>query len=191
MGSKMKFALFGRCIDRCESFIERRFAVALLFSEAFSFEPHGVSRSIGSPVAVDQLGVILWQQHHVGGFRVDFAFTHAKGNERLIIELDGREFHSITPDQVERDKLRDRTNLAAGWVTVRFTGREINRDAMRCAQEVHGLFATTVAAINRPGVAKTAIVIPERVYTDEEWEAELSIAREAQRLAMIRKGIAQ
>lgn len=40
------------------------------------------------------------------------------------IECDGREFHSH-PDDVARDKTRDRDLAASGWLVCRFTGSEI------------------------------------------------------------------
>ncbi len=47
----------------------------------------------------------------------------------MDVECDGAPFHV---DQ-ERDRVRDR---AAGWEVLRFSGREISRDASLCAGRV-------------------------------------------------------
>lgn len=137
-----KFERFGRIVDRCESFIERRFAIALLLLEQFTFEPI----EDAPYVARDALGISLAQQLLVGAHRVDFALIHADG-ARLAIEIDGHEYHDGTKERAERDRARDRHLLEAKWPTVRYTGREINRDAMRCAQEAHRLIVSAVPVL--------------------------------------------
>ena len=144
----MKFETFGKCIDRCESFIERRFAVALLFSEDFSFEPSTEPDCI----AVDSSGVRLGQQVPIGKFFADFTLSHANG-KRIAVECDGREFHAVTPEQVDRDKARDRFFAAAGWVTIRFTGSELVKDPEACALEARRLLGAVPIIGRRKAVA--------------------------------------
>ncbi len=147
-----RYEAFGRCIDRCESFIERRFAVALLFSDEFTFAPSGGG---AGTVAEDRYGVILGQQVPTGGYRLDFAFKRRNSDVRIAIELDGFSFHDASPETAERDRVRDRVLLAIGWRTVRFTGREIVRDAMGCARQAHELMLAISGAPQMP-LAKTA-----------------------------------
>lgn len=64
-------------------------------------------------------------------YRVDFILKDA----RLIIELDGHEYHS-TKEQLEKDTIRQRYLTRAGYSVIRFTGREINRDPAACVDEV-------------------------------------------------------
>lgn len=59
-------------------------------------------------------------------YRPDFAFFTK--NVRLIVELDGHDFHERTKEQAARDKSRDRAFVLAGWMVLRFTGSEIYRD---------------------------------------------------------------
>lgn len=68
-------------------------------------------------------------------YRVDFLLKDA----RLIVELDGHEYHS-TKDQLEKDAIRQRYLTRAGYSVIRFTGREVNRDVEACVAEVRELY---------------------------------------------------
>lgn len=68
-------------------------------------------------------------------YRVDFILKDA----RLIIELDGHEFHS-TKEQLEKDAIRQRYLTRAGYSVIRFTGKEINRNPRECVSEVRGIY---------------------------------------------------
>lgn len=70
-----------------------------------------------------------------GRYRVDFILKDA----RMIIELDGHEYHS-TKEQLERDAIRQRYLTRAGYSVIRFTGREINRDPAACVREVRVMY---------------------------------------------------
>lgn len=62
----------------------------------------------------------------VNGFEVDFFWPH----ERLIVEVDGRRFHS-GDHAFERDRDRDATLVAAGYRTMRVTWRQITARSPR------------------------------------------------------------
>lgn len=68
-------------------------------------------------------------------YRVYFILKDA----RLIVELDGHEYHS-TKEQLEKDAIRQRYLTRAGYSVVRFTGREVNRSADACVAEVRELY---------------------------------------------------
>ena len=68
-------------------------------------------------------------------FRVDFILKDA----RLIIELDGHDYHS-TKEQLENDAIRQRYLSRAGYTVIRFTGREINRNPSACVSEVRTIY---------------------------------------------------
>lgn len=70
-----------------------------------------------------------------GRFRVDFILRDA----RLIIELDGHAYHS-TPEKLEKDAIRQRYLTRAGYTIIRFTGREINRSAEACVDELRVIY---------------------------------------------------
>jgi len=71
---------------------------------------------------------------------VDFARLDA----RLIVETDGRRWHSITQD-VERDRFRDRIATRHGFVVLRFSAAEIRRDPAGVAAEIEAHLATRAA----------------------------------------------
>lgn len=68
-------------------------------------------------------------------YRVDFILKDA----RLIIELDGHEYHS-TKEQLERDAIRQRYLTRAGFSIIRFTGGEIVKGAKACVEEVRTIY---------------------------------------------------
>jgi very-short-patch-repair endonuclease len=73
-------------------------------------------------------------QVEVGPYRADMMVED--DGRKLVVECDGREFHAVTKEQVERDKRRDRYCVAKGIFVMRFTGSEITRDPRGCAAEV-------------------------------------------------------
>ncbi len=62
------------------------------------------------------------QQHIVNVGRVDFLV-----GRRLIVEVDGRDYHS-SPAAFARDRRRDRAAQLAGFTTLRFTAAEVLSD---------------------------------------------------------------
>lgn len=70
-------------------------------------------------------------QHPIGHFLADFAFPES----RLVIELDGHEFHK-TKEQRTSDARRQRWIELNGWRVIRFTGTEIHKDVSGCVKQV-------------------------------------------------------
>ena len=140
------YELFGRAVDRCESPIERRLLVAFLFSERYTFRPIAG----GEAFAQDALGIRLAQQVSIEDVRVDFTLCHPESRTRVVIECDGHDFHDGDRQQAQKDKGRDRRLVSLGWVVLRFTGRELHRDPLKCAQE-----AWRIAAANAGQAPKT------------------------------------
>lgn len=78
-----------------------------------------------------------------GTFLLDYCITaidNPGSKFSVAIELDGHEFHEKTPEQVRRDKRRERSILRAGvpngLVVFRFSGSEIFRDCKACIKEL-------------------------------------------------------
>jgi very-short-patch-repair endonuclease len=71
--------------------------------------------------------------------------------EKLIVELDGYEFHSDRA-AFESDRDRDADTLAAGFATVRITWYRIHETAVREAARLHRILAgrRTAATSGRP-----------------------------------------
>ena len=73
----------------------------------------------------------------VAGHEVDALFPE----ERIIVELDGKGFHS-DPETFENDRDRDVDTLRAGHVTVRMTWRRMTHRAPAEAARLHDVFAS-------------------------------------------------
>lgn len=81
----------------------------------------------------------LYAQHPIGPYRADLAVVGEAG--RVVIECDGHEWHERTREQAAHDRRRDRYMQIEGWRVLRFTGREIHRDAGACLEEIQQLLA--------------------------------------------------
>jgi very-short-patch-repair endonuclease len=87
--------------------------------------------------------LIIRPQAVIGRRRVDFLIhgpdfsDNAKGKwRRLIVECDGHEFHERTKEQAAKDRAKDRLAVMSGMDCFRFTGSEIWRDPMGCAEQI-------------------------------------------------------
>lgn len=104
--------------DRGQSYIENQFSSAL---EDFA--------------SLIESEIWFGDAEKHGRYRVDFILRDA----RIIIELDGHEYHS-TKEQLERDAIRQRYLTRAGYSVIRFTGREINNNPTACVTEVRTIY---------------------------------------------------
>lgn len=75
-------------------------------------------------------GLVLVPQYEVDRYHLDFAHVPSK----VGIELDGFVGHSSTED-IARDRRRQRELEMQGWRFIRFGGKEINNDPLRCVCE--------------------------------------------------------
>lgn len=153
----------------CESPIEARFLLALICACAkhqlaisIQDDEEG-SELYGCEGVHGDMAVEVTPQMQIGEHRVDFAleltFTNPfhqmaamfgtekpkylaeQVSEKLVVECDGHKFHEKTPEQAKKDKSRDRDLLSRGYPVIRFTGSEIYRDPLKCAEQVvHDLF---------------------------------------------------
>lgn len=96
------------------------------------------------PHSGDKGDVSVWIQRVVGAYRVDMTVEvrtvdlgatagecFYRESPVFVVECDGKDYHT-TPEQVARDKARDRQILTdQGWPTLRFTGSEIVRGKER------------------------------------------------------------
>lgn len=87
-------------------------------------------------------------------YRIDFAFFDHTRRRRYAVELDGHDFHERTKEQAERDRSRDRALTAAGWVCLRFTGREVYRDPGACLDQIETFL---IRDANAPETAAEAV----------------------------------
>ncbi|MEO0449076.1 MAG: DUF559 domain-containing protein [Pseudomonadota bacterium] len=129
--------------DMCESPIEQRMLIALLNSRAFcdGFTSPSV-RTLESALGIQGVSApSIIPQMPVGRYRIDFGVIWHLADQKvcLAVECDGHDFHEKTKEQAKRDKARDRYLIASGWPVIRFTGSEIFKNALECADEVGGI----------------------------------------------------
>lgn len=124
--------------ERSESRIEQAMLAALGSYGRVCGDPSLIAEHCRA--APTQCGVFIYQQAPVLGYRADFLLGGMSSADAaphwVVVECDGHEFHERTAEQAEHDRARDRAMTAAGYRVFRFTGREIRRDAARCAAEV-------------------------------------------------------
>lgn len=89
-------------------------------------------------------GVAVTPQKPVGRFRSDFQVVYYERGAyfpgglfetSVCVECDGHDFHERTKEQAEHDRKRDRYFQTEGIPLLRFTGSEIWKDVMGCAQQ--------------------------------------------------------
>ena len=85
------------------------------------------------------------QQHHVGPYRLDFAFVRTK----LYIEADGRH-HRRDPAQHAYDQRRGQYLASLGWTALRFTGQQIYESAAEITERVEKVYKSLLKAGNMP-----------------------------------------
>ena len=73
---------------------------------------------------------------HLLGYEIDVLYPR----ERVIVEVDGAEFH-MDRDSFERDRKRDVVTLEAGYVTVRITDERMKHDAEEEARRLLAILA--------------------------------------------------
>jgi very-short-patch-repair endonuclease len=141
----------------CESEIERLLLLAFLRWEAINpfdtfkilgFRDHDLNEArdlawrLIVPSYLHHSVTVALMQCPVSNYRVDFLLgvVRAEKGERrgehwIAVECDGHDYHERTKEQARRDKSRDRSLMALGIKTMRFTGSEIWEDPTACALE--------------------------------------------------------
>jgi hypothetical protein len=56
---------------------------------------------------------------------------------KLVIELDGHDYHERTKEQAKRDRSRDRAFTKSGYQVLRFTGSEVYNRTRECVDEAN------------------------------------------------------
>lgn len=80
-------------------------------------------------------GLLFIPQFKWSIYRSDWAIFNPKTSGAMLLECDGKEFHS-SPDQRAHDQKKDAAARDRGFLTMRFTGSQIHRNADGCAQKV-------------------------------------------------------
>jgi very-short-patch-repair endonuclease len=104
-------------------------AVVLCFQNA------GKPLLLASEPSQDAKGLLLVPQFKWAIYRSDWAIYNPKTGGALLIECDGKDFHSSV-NQVSHDMRKDQAAHDRGYLTMRFTGSRIHRGADECAKEI-------------------------------------------------------
>ncbi len=130
--------------ERHESPIEQLFAAAWRIAEWISTEEreirahlvpqHEISTTDGQRFRADFLAGVYLPYRGQRDSVIDDALDAIK----VVIELDGHEFHERTKEQVESRNARDRALQADGYRVLHFAGSEVVRDPVACASGVLG-----------------------------------------------------
>lgn len=99
------------------------------------FQNNGRPLALASEPSPEAKGLLLVPQFKWGIYRSDWAIYNPKTTGALLIECDGRDFHT-SPEQVSHDKRKDQAAHDRGYLTMRFTGSQIHRGADACAAEI-------------------------------------------------------
>lgn len=59
--------------------------------------------------------------------------------KNIAIECDGYDWHHKTFEQVERDRKRDKYLMSKGWVILRFSGSQIQKNPAKCVEQIRNL----------------------------------------------------
>lgn len=68
---------------------------------------------------------------------------------RLVVEIDGHNFHERTKEQAKRDRSRDRYMTTEGYTVFRFTGSEVHNNPYDVAHEIEEYFAKIMVKVER------------------------------------------
>lgn len=77
---------------------------------------------------------LLVPQFKWDSYRIDWLYRAPPIS--IFVECDGRDFHERTKYQAARDRQKDRRIQQAGYIVLRFTGSEIFKAPLDCAQQI-------------------------------------------------------
>lgn len=119
----------------CDSPIEYAMGAALLVYFERAGQPLNLCKTIDLDSALEADKLLLVPQFAWSFYRSDWALFNPRTKLALLVECDGKDFHS-SKDQIAHDKAKDSAAMLRGHLTLRFTGSQIHRDADGCAQRV-------------------------------------------------------
>lgn len=158
--------------DLCESTIEVTMLHALIVAGSqfcdVVLNIGDMKRSLNIPFPSSGAPVLIIEpQGHVEDYRVDFLITETDAvsagflgqtfgckiepfSASVVVECDGHEFHEKTKAQASRDKKRDREIQKHGLPILHYTGADLWRDAIACADDATSMIAKiNLSAVHR------------------------------------------
>jgi len=83
-----------------------------------------------------QKGLLFVPQFKWSIYRSDWAIYNPKTSGAMLLECDGKDFHSSI-EQRAHDLKKDAAAHDRGYLTMRFTGSQIHRSADECAKRIY------------------------------------------------------
>jgi very-short-patch-repair endonuclease len=118
----------------CDSPIEVQIGAAIIVFFERAGRPLKLCKTLDTRMAQNEL--VLVPQYAWSYYRSDWAILNPARHGALLIECDGKDFHSTISQKIH-DQKKDEAAMDRGFLTMRFTGSEIFRDADRCAQKIY------------------------------------------------------
>ena len=120
-----------RANEKADSPIESILGAAIMLC----FQRGGKPLALASEPTPKANGLLLIPQFKWLVYRSDWAIYNPKTTGALLIECDGKEFHT-GPEREAHDKKKDQSAHDLGFLTMRFSGSRIHRNADGCAKEI-------------------------------------------------------
>jgi very-short-patch-repair endonuclease len=118
----------------CDSPIEVQMGAAILTFFERAGHPLRLCKMLDLKNLPNEL--VLVPQFAWSYYRSDWAILNPTLQGALLIECDGKDFHS-SAEQRKHDWQKDANAHDRGYLTMRFTGSQIFRDADGCAQKIY------------------------------------------------------
>jgi hypothetical protein len=119
-----------RANEKADSPIESILGAAIMLR----FQKGGKALALASEPA-PSAHLLLIPQFKWLMYRSDWAIYNPKTTGALLIEADGKEFHS-SPEQVAHDQKKDQAAHDLGFLTMRFSGSRIHHNAGGIAADI-------------------------------------------------------
>jgi hypothetical protein len=133
--------------DLCESPVERIFLAAAVWS---LHRKDSLLLVLPPSCVRPHVDAVIVPQYTIGRYRADFAIY--AGPVRLVVEVDGHDFHERTKEQASRGKRRARDLQLSGWSVFPFTGSDVWNDPFGCCDDINRFINVEVASFDRPAV---------------------------------------
>ena len=131
--------------EECQSPIEELYAIAYnirLMQAGFPYKE--------IIYLIPQKRIVVNNHTYFADFLIDVEssqFFISEHNYKLIIECDGHEFHEKTKAQVEKRNVRDMELKSNGYDILHFSGSQIFKDPMKCADETFKYITSKIGEV--------------------------------------------
>lgn len=127
----------------CKSPIEQIFCLAY---KIYSFEKYDSDFSEGLCFERQYKIEAKSGKNYVADFLIHHEFASSE-SKSVVIECDGHDYHKLTKEQVEHDNDRDFDIKETGYDIIHFSGSQIFKSPMKCAEKAYEYFKSITTLI--------------------------------------------